>query len=162
MSLLPKRSVPEIEQRLTELVETDIRSGEIYELLKQLAAIWVFQNKYVYGYSDIEAVCHDVAADTYMRVLEGRTQITKWMYYIGRSLKLSYITNQKRIEHEVVDTEGKAEQYGMNIGVNASYSLEKFKVEGGAAVNFVDKLVDSKYAITLYSIRPTAAISGVV
>lgn len=106
MSLLPRRSVPEIEQRLTELVETDIRSGEIYELLKQLAAIWVFQNKYVYGYSDIEAVCHDVAADTYMRVLEGRTQITKWMYYIGRSLKLSYITNQKRIEHEVVDTEG--------------------------------------------------------
>ena len=105
-SLLPKRTVPEIEARLTELVETDIYNGEIYELLKQLAFIWVFQNKYTYGYSDIESVCHDVAADTYVRVLEGRTEITKWMYYIGRSLKLSYVANQKKVEHEVFDTNG--------------------------------------------------------
>lgn len=105
-SFLPKKSVPEIEARLTELVETDIHNGEIYELLKQLAFIWVFQNKYTYGYSDAESVCHDVASDTYMRVLSGRTVITKWMYYIGRSLKLSYVANQRKLEHEVVCTDG--------------------------------------------------------
>ena len=97
-------TVPQIEERLTELVEEDIHNPEIYELLKQLASICIFQNKYVYGYSDIESVCHDAAADTYMRVLNGRTKITKWMYYIERSIQLSYIPNQKKLEHEVINT----------------------------------------------------------
>lgn len=88
-----KKSVKEIEEQLTYLSETDIKNPEIYELLKQLAAIFIFQNKYVYGYSDIDAVCHDVAADTWMRLLNNNTKISHWMYYIGRSIKLSYITN---------------------------------------------------------------------
>lgn len=97
-------TVPQIEERLNDLAVNDINNPEIYELLKQLAYICVFQNKYVYGYSDIEAVCHDAAADTYMRVLSGRTKITKWMYYIERSIQLSYIPNQKKLEHEVINT----------------------------------------------------------
>lgn len=105
----PKQSVKDIEERLTYLVETNISDPEIYELLKKLAAIYIFQNKYVYGYSDVESVCHDVAADTYMRVISGRTRIERWMYYIGRSIQLSYITNQRKIEHEVIDTDGNPE-----------------------------------------------------
>jgi len=101
-----KDSVKEIEEKLTYLAQFDVQNPEIYTLIKQLAAIYIFQNRYVYGYSDIEAVCHDVAADTYMRVLTGRTEITRWMYYIGRSIKLSYVSRQRKVEHEVVDTEG--------------------------------------------------------
>ena len=100
-----KKSVKEIEEQLTYLAENDINNPEIYELLKQLAAIYIFQNKYVYGYSDVESVCHDVAADTYMRLLSGRTKITQWIYYIGKSIKFSYIEQQRRIEHEVIETE---------------------------------------------------------
>lgn len=96
--------VPQIEERLTELVEKDIKNPEIYGLLKQLAAIYIYQNKFVYGYSDIDSVCHDVAADTYMRVLKGRTSITKWMYYVGKSIQLSYVRNQRKIEHEIIET----------------------------------------------------------
>lgn len=104
-SNIAKLSVKEIETRLDYLIETDIHNPEIYELLKTLATIFIFQNKYVYGYSDIESVCHDVAADTYMRLLSGRTKITHWIYYIGRSIKLSYITKQRSVEHEVINTE---------------------------------------------------------
>ena len=49
-----KMSVKEIEARLDYLAEFDIKNPEIYELLKQLATIFIFQNKYVYGYSDID------------------------------------------------------------------------------------------------------------
>jgi len=93
-----------MEERITELVENDINNSEIYTLLKQLAYICIYQNKYVYGYSDIESVCHDVAADTYMRVLQGKTTVTKWMYYIERSIQLSYINNQRKVEHEIINT----------------------------------------------------------
>lgn len=101
-----KNTVKDIEERLTYLSEYYIESPEIYELLKQLAKIYIFQNRYIYGYSDVEAVCHDVAADTWMRMRKGNTHITHWIYYIGRSIKLSYVKNQRRIEHEVVDTTG--------------------------------------------------------
>lgn len=104
-----KQSVKEMEVRLTHLVETNIHDPEIYELLKKLAAIYIFQNRYVYGYSDVDAVCHDVAADTYMRVVTGKTHIEKWMYYIGKSIQLSYISNQRKVEHEVIETEGNPE-----------------------------------------------------
>jgi hypothetical protein len=100
-----KKSVKEIEEQLTYLAKNDLNNPEIYELLKQLAAIYIYQNKFVYGYSDVEAVCHDVAADTYMRLLSGRTEITQWIYYIGKSIKFSYIEQQRRIEHEVIETE---------------------------------------------------------
>lgn len=104
-----KLSVKDMEERLTYLAENELNSPEIYELLKQLAAIYIFQNKYVFGYSDIDSVCHDVAADTYMRVLSGRTHITKWMYYIGKSIKYSYIGKQRAIEHQVFETDGNPE-----------------------------------------------------
>lgn len=100
-----KMSVPEMENRLTYLAENELNNPEIYESLKQLALIYIFQNKYVYGYSDIESVAHDVAADTYMRILTGRTQINKWMYYVGKSIKYSYVAKQRSIEHQVFETE---------------------------------------------------------
>lgn len=96
------QSVAKIEERLNYLVENDIENEEIYTLLKRLAYIYINQNKYVYGYSGIEDVCHDVAADTWMAVLNGR-RIHAWIYYIGRMIKLSYVTRQRNIEHEIID-----------------------------------------------------------
>lgn len=102
----PRNSkILKIESRLNELVATDPTNEEIYKLLKQLAYIYINQNKYVYGYSGIEDVCHDVAADVWMSVLEGR-QIGAWIYYIGRALKLSYIPKQKALEHQIIDASG--------------------------------------------------------
>jgi hypothetical protein len=104
MSQSRNKSILEIEQRLTELTETDPRNEEIYKLLKQLAAIYVNQNKFTYGYNGIEDVCHDVAADTWMAVLAGR-KINAWIYYIGKMIKLSYVTKQRKLEHEIIETD---------------------------------------------------------
>jgi hypothetical protein len=92
-----------IEERLTELVETDPQNEEIYKLLKKLAYIYINQNKFVYGYNGIDEVCHDVAADVWMAVLNGK-KIYAWMYYIGKMIKLSYIPKQKALEHESIET----------------------------------------------------------
>lgn len=99
------KSILEIEERLTYLTENDPRNEEIYVLLKKLAAIYINQNKFTYGYNGIEDVCHDVAADTWMAVLNGR-KINAWIYYIGKMIKLTYVTKQKQIEHEVIETNG--------------------------------------------------------
>lgn len=102
----PKRNkgIVQIEKRITELVETDIMNEEIYILLKKLAYIYINQNKFVYGYNGVEDVCHDVAADVWLAVINGRI-IKSWMYYIGKMIKMSYVSNQRKIEHEVIDTE---------------------------------------------------------
>ena len=55
-SNIAKLSVKEIETRLDYLIETDIHNPEIYELLKTLATIFIFQNKYVYGQPPDETV----------------------------------------------------------------------------------------------------------
>ena len=99
------KSILEIEERLTYLTEKDPRNEEIYHLLKKLAAIYINQNKFTYGYNGIEDVCHDVAADTWMAVLNGR-KINAWIYYIGKMIKLTYVTKQRQIEHEVIETNG--------------------------------------------------------
>ena len=44
---LARMSVSQIEEKITQLVETDIQNPEIYNLMKQLAYICVYQNKYV-------------------------------------------------------------------------------------------------------------------
>ena len=102
----PKRNnnIVRIEERITELVNTDIMNEEIYVLLKKLAYIYINQNKFTYGYNGIEDVCHDVAADVWMTVINGRV-IKSWMYYIGKMIKMSYVIQQRKIEHEVIDTE---------------------------------------------------------
>ncbi|MBO7212435.1 MAG: hypothetical protein J6V44_15750 [Methanobrevibacter sp.] len=102
----PKRNkgIVQIEKRITELVEMDIMNEEIYVLLKKLAHIYINQNKFVYGYSGVEDVCHDVASDVWLAVINGRV-IKSWMYYIGKMIKMSYVANQRRIEHEVINTE---------------------------------------------------------
>lgn len=99
------KGVLAIESRLNELVATDPRNEEIYHLLKQLAGMYINQNKFIYGYNGIEEVCHDVAADVWMSVLQGR-KIYAWMYYIGKMIKLSYVPKQKYIEHETIETDG--------------------------------------------------------
>lgn len=98
-------SVKKIEDRLNYLVEFDIKNPQIYELLKQLASIFIYQNKYMYGYHDIQEVCHDVASDLYMKVLKG-TRVKAWIYYIGTCIKRSYVPNQRKVEHEIIDTSG--------------------------------------------------------
>lgn len=161
-----KETVKQIEDRLTYLSEYDINNPEIYELLKRLAKIYIFQNKYIYGYSDIDAVCHDVAADTYMRLLKGRTKITKWIYYIGRSIKLSYVQNQRKIEHEIIDTHGNPELrksvINMCAGSSNSFSSDFDAVNKSAFLVNIDILIrrvmshtkfkkDSKEWLTLYT-----------
>jgi hypothetical protein len=66
--------------------------------------IYINQNKFTYGYYGVEDVAHDVAADTWMAVRNGK-KIYAWIYYIGKMIKLSYVTKQKNIEHEVIDTD---------------------------------------------------------
>lgn len=102
------KGIVNIEERLTELSETDPRSEEMYILLKKLAYIYVNQNKFVYGYNGVEDVCHDVAADVQMSVIAGK-RIKAWMYYLGKMIKLSYVTAQRRIEHETIDVENNPE-----------------------------------------------------
>lgn len=104
MKKTENKSVKELEAELTNLVENDIDNEEIYKILVRLANIYIQQNKYVYGYQGINEVCHDVASDVWMAVRGGR-KITSWMYYIGKMIKLSYVPNQKKIEHETIYTE---------------------------------------------------------
>ena len=99
------KTILEMESRLDELVKTDIRNEEIYTILNNLAHIYINQNKFYFGYNGIDEVCHDVAADVWMSVIEGRI-IKSWMYYIGKMLKLSYIPSQKSLEHEIIDVNG--------------------------------------------------------
>lgn len=147
-------TVPQIEERLSYLAVNDVRNPEIYDLLKQLASICIFQNKYIYGYSDIESVCHDVAADTYMRILQGRTEVTRWMYYVERSIQLSYINNQRKVEHEVINTQeteetGKKvkpivdEQAVMDMSASSAYSINKEfnRVKKSIFLDNIDSLI---------------------
>lgn len=97
------KSILKMEQRLTYLAENDPKNEEMYHLLKSLAGIYINQNKFLYGYSGVEDVCHDVAADVWMSILGGR-KIHAWMYYLGKMIKLTYVGRQKRIEHEIIDT----------------------------------------------------------
>ena len=98
------KSIVKMEERLTELVDTDIYNEEIYHLLKSLAHIYIGQNKFYSGYYGVEDVCHDVASDVWMSVIAGK-RISSWIYYIGKMIKLSYVSRQKQIEHEVISTE---------------------------------------------------------
>lgn len=98
------KSIVEIEKRLTYLSENDPENEEMYHLLKSLAGIYINQNKFVYGYNGVEDVCHDVAADVWMSVLAGK-RIHAWIYYIGKMIKLTYVSKQKKLEHEVIDTD---------------------------------------------------------
>ena len=102
------KSIVNIEKRLTWLSENDPRSEEMYILLKRLAYIYINQNKFVYGYNGVEDVCHDVAADVQMMVIQGK-RINAWIYYLGKMIKLSYVTAQKRLEHEVIYVEDNPE-----------------------------------------------------
>lgn len=161
-----KETVRQIEERLTYLTEYHIHDPEIYELLKRLAKIYIFQNKYVYGYSDIDAVCHDVAADTYMRILKRGTKITRWIYYIGQSIKLSYVQNQRKIEHEIIDTQGNPELrksvIGMCAGSSKSFAEDFNAINKLAFLENIDMLIrqvmsrtkfkqNSKEWLTLYT-----------
>jgi hypothetical protein len=98
------KSVMKIEKRLTYLAENDPQNEEMYTLLKSLAYIYVNQNKFVFGYCGVDDVCHDIAADVWMSVLGGK-KIYAWIYYIGKMIKLTYVTRQKRIEHEIINVQ---------------------------------------------------------
>ena len=98
------KNVPEMEKRLTWLSENDPQNEEMYHLLKSLAGIYINQNKFVYGYNGVEDVCHDVASDVWMSVLSGK-KINAWIYYIGKMIKLTYVTKQKKLEHEIINVE---------------------------------------------------------
>ena len=99
---LKNAKIADIEKELTDLVKTDIHNSKIYELLVKLARIYILQNRFTTGYKDVEAVCHDVASDIYIKLLNG-AEIKYWIYYIGKCIKLSYVPKQKNLEHEVID-----------------------------------------------------------
>jgi hypothetical protein len=98
------KSILSIEKRLTWLSENDPRNEEMYHLLKSIAGIYINQNKFVYGYNGVDDVCHDVASDVWMAVLNGK-KINAWIYYIGKMIKLTYVTKQKKLEHEIINVE---------------------------------------------------------
>lgn len=116
------QSIVEMEKRLDELVATDIYNEEIYTILKSMAYIYIHQNKYTTGYNGIEDVCHDVASDVWLSVIDGR-KIKAWMFYIGKMIKISYIQNQKDIEHEVVDVSDDPVLKETMKYMNAGYSI---------------------------------------
>lgn len=120
------KSVLSIEARLNELVATDPRNEEIYHLLKRLAEIFINKNKYVYGYNGVDEVVHDVASDVWISVLNGK-KIYAWSYYIGKMIKLTYITKQKQIEHEVINTIGDPDLEEGIINMCAGSSLSNIR-----------------------------------
>lgn len=84
--------------------------------------------------------------------------------WAGYTLKASAVIDKFTVAayanyNQVIDTQKTAKQYGMNAGADLTFKAEKFTVKAGAGVNFVDKLVDAEYAITAYSLKPTASIS---
>lgn len=120
------KSILEMEKRLNELVENDIYNEEIYHILKKMAYIYINQNKLTSGYSGVEDVCHDVAADLWMSVINGR-KVKAWMYYIRKMIKLSYIPNQKNIEYEIIDVSGDPELNDSIKRMCASWSISCLK-----------------------------------
>lgn len=120
------KSILEMEDRLNYLVKNDIQNEEIYVILKNMANIYINQNKFFCGYYGVEEVCHDVAADLWIRVINGAT-VNSWMYYIGKMIKLSYVTNQKNIEHEVIDVQNDPELSESIKRMCASSSLSNVK-----------------------------------
>lgn len=103
------KSVLNIEARLTELANmenhTDATYTEMYNLLNKLAHIYIHQNKFLYNYNGVDEVCHDVASDLMLKVLDKRVEVHAWMYYIGSMIKLSYIPAQKKLEHQVIEAQ---------------------------------------------------------
>ena len=84
--------------------------------------------------------------------------------WAGYTLKASAVIDKFTVAayanyNQVIDTQKTAKMYGMNAGADLTFKAEKFTVKAGAGVNFVDKLVDAEYAITAYSLKPTASIS---
>lgn len=120
------KSVLSIESRLNELVATDPTNEEIYYLLKRIAEIYINKNKYVYGYSGVNEVVHDVASDVWMAVLGGK-KIYAWSYYIGKMIKLTYVTRQKQIEHEIINTNGDPDFEDGIINMCAGSSLSNIR-----------------------------------
>lgn len=138
----PKRNsgILAMEERLNYLVQNDIYNEEIYNILKSMAYIFIHQNKYTTGYSGIEDVCHDVASDVWMSVINGR-KIKAWMFYIGKMIKISYIQNQKNIEHQEVDI------------VNDPELKEAMKYMcAGSSISYIKDFDDMERSLVLESI----------
>lgn len=96
------KNVVKLEERLSYLTENDKYNPEIYEILKKLAKMYICQNGYTSGYTQIDDICHDVAADYWMKVING-LKVRVWTYYIGKAIKLTYINKQRKLEHQVFD-----------------------------------------------------------
>jgi len=69
----------------------------------------------------------------------------------------AYFNYNQLIDHLVV---ADADIFGMNAGLNVTYKAEKFTAKAGAALNFMDVLDGTTYAIKPYAIKPTASISS--
>lgn len=143
---MAKADVHGMEDEILYLVETDINNPKIYELLKSLAYIYVRQNGYNKGYFGVEDVCHDVAADIYLKLRSGH-QITKFMSYIGTCLKLSYVKNQKKLEHETIDTNDDPRLHegliNMCAGSAKSSLLDMIRVQQSMFLNNIDAIIRS-------------------
>ena len=131
-----------IEKKLTYLTENDPYNEEIYGLLKSLAYIYINQNKYVFGYDGIDDVCHDVAADVWMKVLGGK-KIYAWIYYIGKMIKLTYVTRQKKLEHEII-----------NVRDNPVLQESVKRMCASSAMSCIQEFDDMERRFTLENITP--------
>lgn len=151
-----KGSVKKIEEELNYLVEYDINNPKVYELLKQLASIFIYQNKYMYGYHDVQEVCHDVASDIYIKLLHG-TRINAWIYYIGTCIRRSYVPNQRKVEHEVINTDGdptlKQAVISMCTGSSKSIITNMDQIQRSMFLDNMDGLLRKTLSATKFKLK---------
>lgn len=95
------------EQELTELVEKDCTSPEIYNRIHDITFNYLYNVlKPGSDLYDYDVISCDIAADLYLRVING-TKIEFWLNYISKILKLYYLRNyQKQNWSVVIDTAG--------------------------------------------------------
>ena len=95
------------EQELNELVKRDCTSPEIYNMIHDITFNYLYNVlKPGSDLYDYEVISCDIAADLFLRVING-TKIEFWLNYISKILKLYYLRDyQKRNWSVVIDTAG--------------------------------------------------------
>lgn len=96
-----------VEQELTELVEKDCTSPEIYNKIHDITFNYLYNVlKPGSDLYDYDVISCDIAADLYLRVING-TKIEFWLNYISKILKMYYLREyQKQNWSVVIDTAG--------------------------------------------------------
>lgn len=95
------------EKELNEIVDKDCRDPKIYKYIHDITFNYLYNVlKPGSDLYDYEIISCDIAADLFMRVING-TKIEYWLNYISKILKLYYLRDyQKKNWSAVIDTTG--------------------------------------------------------